>query len=114
MHLAGFLKNPTAYYARSRASITAVYIRAAWKQPAFRRFVFEGIARKLNRSGTLEPCAEELALLGEALSRKWLLALYDHLRDQSTRMEVEWREEFEELFPHLLDDLPPIDLPDGA
>ena len=112
MHLAGFLSNPIAHYNRSRASITAVYIRAAWKQPAFRRFVFEGITRKLNRAGTLEPVADELALLGEALTRKWLVGLYEHLRDHSLCMEVEWREEFEEAFPHLVDDLPPIDLPD--
>jgi hypothetical protein len=111
VHLAGFLKNPIAGYARSRSSITAVYIRAAWKQPAFRKFVFDRLARALGRHGSLEPCAEELALLGEALTPKWLVALYEHLRDHSMCMEVEWRAEFEEAFPHLVDDLPPMEDP---
>jgi len=65
------------------------------------------IGRTLSKIGTLENDREVLELIAPELEDTDVLALFRYFR--SFRMEAEWREEFESIFPNHVDILPEAD-----
>lgn len=65
-----------------------------------------GIARYVSKRGDLDHSHSELTELATFLSAEEVVELYTAIRDQSGRLEDEWRDEFIEYFPESEDDLP--------
>jgi len=57
------------------------------------------LVRSVSKNGDFFLAQEELGALAGLLSDADVISLYEHIRDNSMRLEDEWREEFIEAFP---------------
>ena len=105
-----FLKNPFCY--ENHDDIPVEWIAEAWVTNAgsYRRITTEQLARDVSKHGMLEPTGRYVTpILSKALSGEQVVALYQQIRDDSARLEPEWRQEFENAFPTHVHLLPAMD-----
>jgi hypothetical protein len=57
------------------------------------------LVRSVSKNGDFFLAQEELDALAGLLSDADVISLYEHIRDNSMRLEEEWRDEFIEAFP---------------
>jgi hypothetical protein len=59
----------------------------------------QALARSVSKNGDFFLAQQELDSLSGALPDSEVISLYEFIRDNSSRLEDEWREEFIEAFP---------------
>jgi len=92
-----FLQSPTRF--RLPEEIPADWLLEGWKQRAFRDDVVYSLARSVNKVGDFALAGDVwLKNLPRALDHDAVLDLYVRLRDESQRLEIEWRPAFEAAF----------------
>ena len=74
-------------------------LKARWADPRQRNDLVAFIARELSKTGRLAAYAPELRGLSTFLSAEDITTLYVAIRDDSARLEFEWRTEFLSFFP---------------
>ena len=74
-------------------------LKARWADPRQRDDLIAFIARELSKTGRLAAYASELRDLSTFLSAEDITTLYIAIRDESARLEFEWRSEFLSFFP---------------
>lgn len=79
----------------------------------FRASISYALSRSVSKGGDFSLAGGWLQILGSALAAEEVAALYVAIRDESARLEPEWRAEFAAAFPQHQTALPPIN-PDGA
>lgn len=86
-------------------------VAALWADPEVRKKIIHELARSLSKVGSFG-LSEWLDYLSQAgvLSNDKAVELYTALRDESGRLELEWRAEFVAAFPHAESLLPPLDV----
>ncbi len=85
-------------------------LRSLWADPKEREALVSCMARHLSKVGSLEAYAADLRDLSSFLSPEEGLRLYTTLRDDSSRLEFEWRAEFVSFFPQAAPLLPPEEM----
>ena len=85
-------------------------LRSLWADPQQRQDLLAFMARDLSKVGSLSGYAEHLRSLSSLLSPEESLQLYTTLRDDSGRLEFEWRAEFLSFFPQAAPLLPPEEM----
>jgi hypothetical protein len=78
----------------------------AWRIDRVRDELSSDMARTVSKEGELSYSDGYFDLLARALTAEQLLALYLFIRDESRRLESEWRPQFESLFPSCVNLLP--------
>jgi hypothetical protein len=79
----------------------------AWSLAKFRDDVIYELARSVSKVGSFELADEYwLQLLPRFLTKDQSLELYEAIRDESQRLELEWRGLFESAFPQSVGFLP--------
>lgn len=66
------------------------------------------INRWLSKSGEFIYGKDILKDLSTKLTKEEIIEVYEYFRDESERVENEWREDFIALFPSIKDELPEI------
>jgi hypothetical protein len=90
--------------------VPAAWVSEAWQNDKFRIEATDALARSVSKTGSLKAAGVWLRLLsGSVLSRDQVIDLYQRVRDESRRLEMEWRKEFEEAFAEHKDALPEMD-----
>jgi len=74
-------------------------LKARWADPRQRDDLVAFIAREVSKTGRLAAYAPELRGLSTFLSAEDITTLYVAIRDESARLEFEWRSEFLSFFP---------------
>ena len=64
------------------------------------------LARSVSKTGEFYLAQEYLDQLKGNLSLEQALSLYEYIRDESQRLEEEWRDEFTDAFPEYEENLP--------
>ncbi len=59
----------------------------------------QALVRSVSKNGEFFLAQSELALASQLLSTEQSIRLYEHIRDNADRLEVEWRDEFVNYFP---------------
>ena len=59
----------------------------------------QALVRSVSKNGDFFLAQDELDALVGLLSDADVISLYEHIRDNSMRLEEEWRDEFIEAFP---------------
>lgn len=54
----------------------------------------DALVRSVSKNGDFFMASAELASASRILNSSQVVRLYEHIRDNSDRLEVEWREEF--------------------
>jgi hypothetical protein len=94
-------------------TIPIEWVRSGWGNPEFQDDIIYIIARSLSKTGSFGLVGDEwLRALPPALTSSEAANLYVRLRDESERLESEWRDKFIALFPQSADQLPASN--DGA
>ena len=97
-----FLQDPAGF---EGAEPPAEWVAEGWRKPAFREYVTYTLARSIAKVGSSALAGQWLTWVSRALDPKQATGLYEDVREQSERLEYEWRGEFERAFP--LTALPP-------
>jgi len=66
----------------------------------------EELARYVSKTGDFELAEDVLNQCIARLDSAQAVSLYKYIRDESRRLEEEWRDEFKEAFPDIADELP--------
>jgi hypothetical protein len=74
----------------------------------FRDNILYALSRSVSKRADFSLASGWLQILGLALSPDEVAALYGAIRDESARLELEWRPEFEAAFPQAVGRLPPV------
>ena len=74
----------------------------------------EELVRNVSKTGSFELAPRSLTLAQLSLSGDEVVELYGVIRDQSRRLEAEWRDEFEVTFSEFVSALPPVGHPDAS
>jgi hypothetical protein len=93
-----FLKDPCALVLRMDEPAPADWIAAAWSDPQFRANVTYALVRSVSKNGDFFIASYWLEVLPTFLPAEQVVSLYERIRDESGRLEVEWRPEFERAF----------------
>jgi len=83
----------------------------ALEESALNKNLMDEVCLSLSKSGSLNGYTDNsaaLARFADTGTDAQILTFYDHLRDNSERCESEWREEFQALFPKVVDHLPSL------
>jgi hypothetical protein len=109
MNKEAFFADPITMLAR--ADVFPTWIQEAWTTDAarFRTRVTEELARTVSKYATMAGHENWTSVLSNALSQEQLSELYQNIRDESLRLEPEWRSEFIHVFPRSSGVLPPPD-----
>jgi len=75
------------------------WIAEGWRDECFRDAIVYVLARSVSKVGTFGLAGNWLQLVAQALSRPDAQDLYARIRDESERLEMEWRPLFETAFP---------------
>jgi hypothetical protein len=90
-------------------SIPPDWIAMAWdKNSAFREVIVDQFVRSLKKTGSFLLASEEMTVSQRGLDADRVVQLYCELRTMTRRNEIEWRLEFETLFPKAAAALPPV------
>jgi hypothetical protein len=93
-----FLKEPSALVLRMDEPAPADWIAAAWSDAQFRTNVTYALVRGVSKNGDFFIASYWLEVLPTFLPAEEVVSLYEHIRDKSGRLELEWRPEFERAF----------------
>ncbi len=88
---------------------TADALRELWRAgpSSVRDNLVYGIARYVSKAADLSFSDDLLRLLSSFFTTEECVALYEQIRDNSDRLEDEWRDQFVEYFPQSVRALPP-------
>lgn len=75
----------------------------------FRNNVWYGLSRSVTKRGNFSLAGGWLQIFSSILEEDEVTTLYEAIRQGSQRLELEWRPEFVEAFPHCRDVLPKVD-----
>ena len=64
------------------------------------------LARSVSKNGDFFLASSQLAELAGKLDKSQVVSLYEYIRDESARVEMEWRTEFIAAFPEFESALP--------
>ena len=103
MNRAEFLKDPIRSFSES---VPVDWFCAAWKQRPFRDHVTGQFVRAVSKTGEFGLVGSLVPFVRAALKKTSAVALFKEIRDASDRLELEWREEYEKLFPEFASSLP--------
>ncbi len=105
---AEFLADPTKFWYDGDANIDPEWILDAWNSsPSFVDAVSYDIARSVSKTGEFNLAKLSIEAIRHKLSPNQYVQLYIYVRDESERLEFEWRPEFCRLFPESADFIPP-------
>ena len=93
-----FLKDPSSMVLKMDEPAPADWIAAAWSDSQFRDNVTHELARSVSKNGDFFIASYWLEVLPVFLSTEQVVSLYERIRDESGRLEFEWRPEFERAF----------------
>ena len=102
-----FLKDPSSLISKMDEPAPAEWIAAAWGNPLFRNNVAYALVRSVSKNGDFFLVTYWLEILPTFLSAEQVVILYERIRDESGRLESEWRPEFERAFAAHSGELPP-------
>ncbi len=104
MNKSDFLDNPLG---QDSEAIPPDWVREGWASPRFQDDVVYVIARSLSKTGGFGLVSDVLLLsLSGALTTSEAVDLYARLRDESGRLEYQWRDDFTAIFRQAADGLP--------
>jgi hypothetical protein len=84
------------------------WMAAEWGSAKFGGNIAYELSRSVSKVGNFKLVGESmLPILRQFLSADQWVELYVAIRDESQRLEFEWRNEFETAFPESVDKLPP-------
>ena len=93
-----FLKDPTLMVLRLENPAPAEWIAAAWSDVNFRENVTHALIRCVCKNGDFFVAGYWIEVLPAILSEREVITLFERIRDESGRLEAEWREEFTRVF----------------
>jgi hypothetical protein len=97
-----FLRDPSVLVLRMDERPPADWIAAAWSNPQFRENVTHALVRSVSKNGDFCIADYWMEVLLIFLTAGEVVRLYERIRDESQRLESEWRPEFERAFaPHV-------------
>lgn len=104
-----FFQEPNrVWYSTRRAQVLPAWFLEAWESvPAFRENLTYELTRSVSKNGDFFIASDLLEYLPTVLVRQQVVMLYEEIRDQSSRLEFEWRGEFEKAFCEHAGVLPP-------
>jgi hypothetical protein len=103
-----FLADPSRLVGQMHEPAPADWIAEAWSDAQFRENVIHDLVRSVSKGGDFFLAGYWLEVLPTFLSSHEVVALYERIRDESRRLEFEWRPEFERRFTRDADILPPM------
>lgn len=103
-----FLSDPMKFWSDGDTFIDPEWIAIAWKDcPLLVDAVSYDIARSVSKTGEFNLAISSVDSIRHRLLPDQYLSLYVYVRDESDRLECEWRPEFCRLFPESVSVLPP-------
>jgi hypothetical protein len=102
-----FLQDPVTIFWSGKHQIPQQWIKEAWSLKPFRENATSELIRSVRKNGDFFIAQYWLDLLPSLLSEQEVIELYNAIRDNSGRVEHEWREQFLKAFQQYSDTLPP-------
>ena len=94
-----FFDNPVSAWHTPEAEIPDAWVKEAVQDPRFREDLAYELARSVSKVGDFGLASERaLSALKGSLKESQVRELYAYVRDESQRLEGEWRPAFESLF----------------
>ena len=107
------LDNPSLVWdEENRGDLDASVLAEAWSNRGFRDQIISDMVHMLDQDGGFGGDWDLWEVLAEALDEEHVIKLFESLREQTDRMESEWRGEFEGIFEGKCDDLPETEDPE--
>jgi len=107
-----FLQNPRVIYSLPPGSIPIEWIAEAWRTTHLKDDITYELTRSVSKGGDFFLAQHWLEILPRFLVEAEVVALYGTIRDESARLECEWRKPFEQAFVQHADRLPPVQFTD--
>jgi hypothetical protein len=102
-----FLQNPRQLFKAPPESVPVEWVAEAWRSTPLKADITYELTRSVSKNGDFHIAHYWLELLPALLTGEEVLELYMAIRDQSERLESEWRPEFENAFAKHSHLLPP-------
>jgi len=103
-----FLQNPRQLFKSPPGSIPVDWIAEAWRATPLKGDITYELTRSVSKNGDFFIADYWLEILPRFLTGGEIVELYVTIRDESERLEFEWRKEFEKAFAQHAHLLPPI------
>lgn len=101
-----FLKDPSAAVLAMDGPMPPDWIEAAWRDARFRDNITHELVRSVSKNGDFFVASYWLEVLPKFLTSAEVVQLFERIRDESGRLEFEWRPEFERAFVSSVSILP--------
>lgn len=101
-----FLGKPYDYFHNEHVVIDDSWIQDAWTAHSLRGSISYELARSVSKTGGFGLAANTLMRIAPILDETNAIELYVYIRDESNRIEQEWRNEFVDAFPNVDGKLP--------
>jgi hypothetical protein len=103
-----FLQNPRELFKSLQRSIPIEWIAEAWRTTHLKGDITYELTRSVSKNGDFFLAGYWLEILPRLLTGEEVVELYETIRDESERLEFEWRKQFEQAFAQHAHRLPPI------